>query len=203
MWEIAADHPVVRGVDPATLRIDRARSYAAADLVSVAQSRQGTPIVCVQESAARRTVVVTFSAAESNLSSAPGFPVLVANALDWLSHPVPQTGARRPGLARFSTAVTRVVAPDGSTLPFVRADGWAYAMLRTPGIYAAEGGGARSMIAVNASDPQRSNVNRTSAKATANVGEGGLDRPWWLGCALAAFVLALAEWWTWQRRITV
>jgi hypothetical protein len=29
------------------------------------------------------------------------------------------------------------------------------------------------------------------------------DRQWWVGCAVAAFVLAFAEWWTWQRRITV
>ena len=203
LWENAGNHPVVRGVDPATLRIDRARSYSSSDLVPVAQSRQGTAIVCVQESAARRAVVVTFSAAESNLPTAPAFPVLVANAIDWLSHPLSQNGARHPGLAPFSAAVTRVVGPDGSTRPFMRADGFEYAMLRTPGLYTAEGGGARSMIAVNASDPQRSNVNRTSAKTTSNAGEGGLDRPWWVGFALAAFLLALAEWWTWQRRITV
>jgi hypothetical protein len=76
-------------------------------------------------------------------------------------------------------------------------------MLRRPGLYTAEGGGARSVIAVNASDPQRSNVSRTSAKTTTNVSEGGLERPWWIGFALAAFLLAFAEWWTWQRRITV
>ncbi len=203
LWEIAGGHPVVRGVDPATLRIDRARSYSSADLVPVAGSRQGTPTVYVQESSARRAVVVTFSASESNLSSAPGFPVLVANALEWLSHPVTQDGARHPGLAPFTAAVTRVVAPDGSTLPIVRAGGFAYAMLRAPGLYAAEGGGARSVIAVNASDPQRSNVSRTSVNATSNVGQGGLERSWWIGCALAAFLLALTEWWTWQRRITV
>jgi Ca-activated chloride channel family protein len=203
LWEAAGDHPVVRGVDPATLRIDRARSYSSPDLLAVARSRQGTPIVYVQETAARRAVVVTFSAADSNLATAPGFPILVANALDWLMHPAMAEGARRPGLASFTTAVARVVAPDGSTLPFVRADGLAYAMLRTPGLYAAEGGGARTMIAVNAGDPQRSNVSRTSAKTTSNVGEGGLERPWWIACAMAAFLLALAEWWTWQRRITV
>jgi hypothetical protein len=203
LWERAGDHPVVRGVDPATLRIDRARSYSSADLAPVAQSRQGTPIVAIQESSARRSVVVTFSAAESNLPTAPGFPVLMANALEWLSHPVAQDGSRHPGLAAVSPAVDRVVAPDGSVVPFVRADGLQYAMLRVPGLYTVEGGGARSTIAVNASDPQRSNVNHTGTRTTANVGEGGLERPWWIGCVVAAFLLALAEWWTWQRRITV
>ena len=203
LWDLPGDHPVVRGVDPTTLRLDRARSYSAPNLVAVARSRQGTPVVYVEETGARRAVVVTFSASESNLSTAPGFPVLVANALDWLTHPVPQAGARHPGLMPFTAAVTRVVAPDGSTMPFVRADGFEYAMLRAPGLYAAEGGGARSMIAVNASDPQRSDVSRTSTKASSNVTGGGLERPWWIACAAAAFLLALAEWWTWQRRITV
>ena len=34
-------------------------------------------------------------------------------------------------------------------------------------------------------------------------GAGRSSRPLWLYCAWAAFALALAEWWTWQRRITL
>ena len=203
LWELPGDHPVARGVDPATLRIDRARSYSFPDLTPVAESRQGTPVLYVQESPTRRAIVVSFSSAESNLANAPAFPILMGNALDWLTHPVAQDGARHPGLASFTPAVSRLAAPDGSTLPFVRAAGSNYAMLRAPGLYTAEGGGARSVIAVNASDPQRSNIAHTSARTTSSVGEGGLDRPWWVLCALVAFMLALAEWWTWQRRITV
>jgi hypothetical protein len=203
IWERAGNHPVVLGVDPVTLRVDRARSYTAPGLRPIAESARGTALVYAEESPARRAVIVTFSAVESNLATAPGFPILVANALDWLAHPVVPEGARHPGLAPFSTAVTRVVAPDGSAVPFVRADASQYAVLRTPGLYAVEGGGGRSMLAVNASDPQRSNVSRTSIKPSAVAAAGGLDRPWWIGCALAAFALALAEWWTWQRRITV
>jgi len=203
LWESPAAHPVVRGVDPATLRVDRARSYSSPELTPVAQSRQGTPVVYIDESAARRAVVVTFSAAESNLATAPGFPILVGNALEWLSHPLAPEGSRRPGLASFSPAVSKLSAPDGSSMPFVRAAGSDYAILKAPGLYTAEGGGARSVIAVNAADPQRSNIAHTSARTSSQVGEGGLDRPWWIVCALMAFVLALVEWWTWQRRITV
>jgi hypothetical protein len=35
------------------------------------------------------------------------------------------------------------------------------------------------------------------------VATGGTGSPWWVYCALVGFVLAVAEWWTWQRRITV
>ena len=83
--------------------------------------------------------------------------------------------------------------------------GTAFGVLEAPGLYGVQNGGARNTIAVNAADPQRSNVARTSLSAGANVAaaRGALERPWWLACALVAFVLAFAEWWTWQRRVTV
>jgi hypothetical protein len=58
---------------------------------------------------------------------------------------------------------------------------------------------------MNTADPQRSNVARTSLAAGSNAAtaRGVLERSWWMGCAMAAFLLALVEWWTWQRRLTV
>jgi hypothetical protein len=59
---------------------------------------------------------------------------------------------------------------------------------------------------VNVGDPQVSNLSRTSLSATAQaraVSAGASGRAWWLYFALVAFALVLAEWWTWQRRITV
>jgi hypothetical protein len=79
-------------------------------------------------------------------------------------------------------------------------------MLRAPGLYVAEGAGAASTFAVNVGDPQVSNTARTSLSPgdqARPVMAGTSARSWWLYCAAAAFALALAEWWTWQRRITV
>ena len=69
-WEIAGTHPVVQGVDPLTLKIDKARPYGAA-LTPVAVSARGTPLVYVADTEERRFVVLTFGPAESNLASAP------------------------------------------------------------------------------------------------------------------------------------
>ena len=90
-------------------------------------------------------------------------------------------------------------------VPLTRVDGAAVGILRTPGLYVAEVGGARSRFAMNTADPQRSNVARTSlaAGSSAAPAQRVLERSWWMGCAMAAFVLALVEWWTWQRRLTV
>jgi hypothetical protein len=148
---------------------------------------------------------VGFGPSESNLASAPGFPVLAGNALEWLAHPEAQTRSIRPGLASFSEGTTSVIGPRGESVPLTRLEGAAVGILRTPGLYVAEGGGARSTFAMNTADPQRSNVLRSSLAAGSNAAsaQGVLDRSWWIGGAIAAFVLALIEWWTWQRRLTV
>lgn len=152
-WTTAGLHPVVSGVDPLTLTIERARAYGSPQLVAVARSARGTPLIYVSDVPARpRAVVVAFGPLESNLASAPGFPVLVANALEWLAPP---------------------------------------AVRQAPGL---------------AGSPDVSNLGRTSAATTGAallVGTGGAGQPWWVYCAAAAFAAALAEWWTWLRRITV
>ncbi len=215
-WELPGSHPVVQGVDPFTLTVDRARAYSAPSLVPVAQSAHGTPLVYVSESANTRLVVVTFSINESNLTAAPGFPVLLGNAVDWLARPVlfaPQPGdadlahrVQRPGLTAFADVVTKVTGPASSDVPLTRVGPTAFARLRAPGIYTAEGGGTRSTFAVNIADPQLSDLSRTTPVASGRlitVAAGASGAPWWVYCAVAAFALALAEWWTWQRRITV
>ena len=204
-WEIPGTHPVVQGVDPFTLSIERARSYSAPSLVPVAQSTRGTPLVCISESPERRFVVVTFGAGESNLAGAPGFPVLIGNALDWLTHPA-TIPWHHPGLVSFGHGVARVTGPDAAEVPLIRVNRTTVGILRSPGFYQVDGGGARSTLAINAGDPQISNLMRAPSMASGQiqtVEAGASGSPWWIYCALLAFALVLVEWWTWQRRITV
>jgi len=204
-WEAAASHPVLRGVDPRTIRIERARGYSSSTLLPVARSSRGTALVSITESPDRRFVVLAFGPSESNLALAPGFPVFVANTLEWLAHPEQKTRALEPGLVSFGSATARVTGPGGVAVPLTRVDDTAVGVLRAPGLYVAEGGGARSTFAISLADPSRSNVARTTLASQANAAPGRrlLDRQWWVGCVIAAFLLALAEWWTWQRRLTV
>lgn len=203
-WDAAGAHPVLAGVDPITLRVDHARDCSSSLLTPVARSTKGTPLVCVGESADRRAIVVGFGPSDSNLASAPAFPVLVANAIEWLGRPQMTDLSLRPGLTSFTEA-SRVTRADGESVPLTGMQGSAIGLLASPGLYGIQNAGARNTIAVNAADPQRSNVARTTLAADANVARprGSLERPWWLAAALLAFVLAFAEWWTWQRRVTV
>ena len=116
-------------------------------------------------------MIVTFSINESNLIAAPGFPVLLGNAVDWLARPVlfaSHSGdadlahrVQRPGLTAFAGVVTKVTGPAGSDVPLTRVGQTAFARLRVPGIYSVRGGGTRSTFAVNLADPQLSISRRT------------------------------------------
>ncbi len=213
-WETAGSHPVVRGVDPLTMTIERVREYRSADLLPVARSARGTTLVYVSRpSSARqgqRIAVVAFGPGDSNLASAPGFPVLVGNALEWLTQIAPGA-ARRPGLMTFDATVAAVTGPRGLDVALTRVNRGpdetvSVGVLTVPGLYVALGGGARSTIPVNVGDPHLSNLGQTTlgpSSGVRTVTGGASAHPWWIYCALAAFALALGEWWTWQRRITV
>ena len=213
-WAVPGTHPVVEGVDPFTLTIDRARSYGEDSLLPVARSAAGTPLVYVREGADRRMVLVTFGPHESNLAGAPGFPVLLGDALEWLGRPsflaadtaLPAPGPRHPGPAAFDRPVRRVRAPGGGELPLTPVGERTYAVLKDPGFYVAESATAQQTIAVNITDPQLSNLTHTNRYATMGTraeASATAGRAWWVYCAVAALLLALTEWWTWSRRITV
>jgi hypothetical protein len=204
-WEIVGHHPLVRGVDPLTLTVTKARAYDSPALVAIAQSTRGTPLVDVDETASRRMVVVTFGPDESNLASAPAFPVLMGNAIDWLARRE-ESGSRRPGLTSFSSAAIKVTGPGGLQIPLAAVGGVKLGVLRDPGFYVIEEASAQRIVAVNVGDPQLSNVGRTTLSPGELASSVKVDlarRPLWMYCIACAFALIFLEWWTWQRRITI
>ena len=74
-WVSPGTHAVIAGVDPLTIDVKRVRGYAGPELATLAASERGTPLVSVMDHPDRRVVVWSFSPADSNLSSAPAFPV--------------------------------------------------------------------------------------------------------------------------------
>ena len=204
-WEVVGPHPIVRGVDSLTLAVGKARAYGSPALVPVAQSTQGTPLVYVDDAPSRRMVVVTFGPDESNLASAPAFPVLMGNAMDWLVRR--EVHRSRPaGLTSFSRTAMRVSGPGGSQIRLAPAGGVNLGLLRDPGFYVVDEGASQSTFAVNIGDPQLSNVGRTTLGPTeleSGVKAVLAGRSWWVYCIACAFGMVLVEWWTWQRRITV
>ncbi len=206
VWATADRHPVLRGVDPATVMLERARSVESEAWTPVARSATGVPLVSVKETTEARGVMLGFGflEAESNVALQPAFPVLVVNAIEWLGRPT-LAGQLRPGVVAVDAALTRVMSADGETLPTTAFGDAQLVRFPKPGLYLAEGGGMRTTFAVNVGDPQVSNVNRTSLsdEAQAQSAAARANDPWWPWIIGIAFLLVLVEWWTWHRRITV
>lgn len=204
-WASGPWHPILDGVDTLTMALDKARVYAADGLTAIALTGQKTPLILVRDTADQRLAVFTFSVTDSKLMFAPAFPVLLGNTLEWLAHPT-SGGTRRPGPAIFPGSLFAISGPDGRPVPVTSVDGVSIAMLSRVGFYEATAGGARSVIAVNAGDPDTSNLQRTRLAAATTAGASSTPsrgRPWWLLALTAAIFLIAAEWFTWQRRITV
>jgi hypothetical protein len=207
-WPGGSAHAILAGVDTQTMTLTRAQPYDGAGLAVVSASATGTPLVYVRDEADQRFVVFTFSVTDAKLMFAPGFPVLLANAIDWLAHPGQgnSSGTRRPGQATFDGAVASLTGPNGKEVPVARIGAVSVATLGRPGFYEAKSAGATSVIAVNAGDPEISNLQRTRLIAPTNADAStapSRGRPWWLIAAALALLLLAAEWVTWQRRITV
>jgi Ca-activated chloride channel homolog len=205
-WATSLAHPVLNGVDPTTVSIERARTVESDVWTPIAKSATGTPLVSVAETPEHRRVLLGFGSneAESNVALQPAFPVLMVNALDWLARPS-LGGQVRPGVVPLPAAVGHLTSPDGKAVAVTTFGDTRLAKIVTPGLYLAEGGGMRSALAVNVGDPQVSNVSRTSLSATTLASTDAVETndPWWPVLIAIAFVLGLVEWWTWQRRITV
>jgi hypothetical protein len=106
---------------------------------------------------------------------------------------------------QLPASTARVVSPTGKSVAVVHAGDRTVARLTDPGLYLVEAGGSRGVVGVNVGDPEVSNLSRSSLSSavTSRVGAGGAGWPWWMWAVLIAFLLVSAEWWTWQRRVTV
>jgi hypothetical protein len=202
-WVVAREHPVISGVDPATLTIARTISFEAPRLTPIAVSAGGAPLITVDDGADRRLVVFTFAPAESNLAASPAFPVLVGNAVHWLGRPVlAEPGP--PGRRVLPAGTTQVLSPSGAEVPLLSTGDRVIARLDAPGLYLGRVGGAPAVAAVNALSPVLSNLlvsEATSERGT--VAPAGWMNRWWMYVVMAALVLVTIEWFTWLRRITV
>jgi hypothetical protein len=206
-WVTSVPHPVTAGVDPLTLDLKRVQPVRSEALAPIAFSTEGAPLLSVRDAADGRLVVAAFSPAQSNLAYSAVFPVLVANAIEWLARPAFES-PRSPGPMIVPGSVTRVITPDGQQARLFKGGDRSVALLDAPGLYRVESGPARSVVGVNVGSAEVSNLERTALPpdvvAAAPAGGGGITgRPWWMYAVLIALVLASAEWWTWLRRITV
>ena len=101
--EIRRDHPLLAHVSLADLNVSQARRLVPAAGDQVVVSALGAPLLIARDRPNLRVVALAFDPRQSDLPLRPAFPLLLANAIDWLtdddsSAPAPRSAAASGGI---------------------------------------------------------------------------------------------------------
>ena len=181
--------------------IERAVRIDPENLAVIAASQQ-TPLIVASEKP--RWVMLTFDLDSSDFPLQAGFPVFIENVLAWFKGE--QLALRQPlGNVGVPLANAQIQTIDGKTIPSEQQLGKTVFHASQPGLYTAVQGETRVQVAVNLVNPDLSNVNQSSFKASTPPPQarGWLGYELWFYMLLAAIALISVEWFTYHRRITL
>ena len=200
------DHPLLKGLDLRALLVDRAARYDPPGwLEPLASSSQG-PLIMAGELESRRVAVLAFEPGDSNLPKLAAFPLMMANAVEWL-YPLAATQALRPGDPISLSPGASVTRPDAK--PSQVASSGVFVDTEEAGIYAINGdaGASARNFAVNMADLKESDAApraHPEMERTPQATPGKLqtvNREYWSPFAALTLVLVGAEWlfYCWKR----
>ncbi|HEX9101333.1 MAG TPA: VWA domain-containing protein, partial [Polyangia bacterium] len=223
--ETAAAHPLMRWVALKDLNIARASTFALAEKDVAIASSFKQPIFVARDRDGKKTVALGFELKRSDLPLRVAFPVLLINALDWFAGadtglvasyatgrpwrvPVPFASGSEPSKPATELWVR---APDGGRTRAPVHDGRASYVAARAGFYELESAGAPTrVVAVNLASAEESSIAPHRqlaiggrALVAPEAGRLGVRRELWGYFVVLALLVALVEWWTYNRRVTV
>jgi hypothetical protein len=206
----AEPHPILDGVDWGTVAVQGAQRFEAPAWLRPVLFGEGGPLLYAGvDPDGRRVVVLPFPLSRSDLPLRIAFPLLIANAAEWLA---PRENAGIGGLAQSMLPGEAVALPVGAavTLPngarrTVDAPG--FAETQQTGLYRVEYDRASGTFAVHL-DPAESSLTPTSPLTPNPSPLSPLPSslspnpsPLWPWAAGAALLLLLIEWWVDRRGV--
>jgi Ca-activated chloride channel homolog len=211
-------HPLLAQISLADLNIREARRLQPGPGDQVVAASLGAPLLIARSRPGLRMAAVSFDARRSDLPLRPSFPLLLANAFEWLDARASSSrGAERTGgMARVplprGTAMATVRGPSGEVARVPAAGDAVDFPLPRSGFYRVDPAapGAPSVVAANLFDAAESD---TRLSPILILGGRTLPPwspppparrlPWSILALLAAAMLSLAEWLSHHRRWTV
>jgi hypothetical protein len=162
------------------------------------------PLLWVYDGREIRAVVLPFALNQTDLPLHPAFPVLVANAIDWLVGRQQVSPGDAPVVPAGSRLTATLISPDGTTATITARDGvFALPPFDHVGPYRLRAGGWERRWVVPTIDSRESDLTVSAPAAPAAVPEAPqsaqvLLTPWLLGIAVA---LIACEWALWARTV--
>ena len=198
-------HPITDGLSLRDVLAEHALAIQAESPAQVlAADANRRPLILASPSGLR-WVEVAFALQDSNLPAQAGFPVFLSNVVDWMTGE-PLALKSQPGEVRLPIAGATVVDLQGHAMSTRDALGATLVALDDPGLYAARAGERRLRVAVSVSDPSVTAVNASrladQPAAPALQARRSNFAPW-RALLLAAALLLVLEWWSYNRRLTV
>jgi hypothetical protein len=210
--DVRRGHPLVRQLDLADVNIaEAARLSLEAGDVAVASSL-GAPLIAARERPGLRVAALAFDLRRSDLPMRAAFPLLLANAIEWLAGSAGRevmpaltgTTARVPVPA--GTKEIEIADPTGARAKWPTDGEVAAVPIRHPGFYRVD----RVTLAANLGDAVESDTRPPRALALGgatlkapDAPKGRARRPLAVWALLLASALLLIEWATTHRRWTV
>lgn len=202
-------HPVLENVSLADVEIERSRTFRVKDddasTIALARAADGSVLVAASESAPR-WVATGFAVGESSLASQVSFPVLLGNAMGWLTAEIaPQSQAVGP--VRVPVPDAKVAAMNAGRLDVRHVPGATLFTVREPDFVTVDAKGARLRVLANVLDPAVTDVNASALPPAPPVspvrgGEASGSGQAWRWLLGVAAVLLLIEWMAYHRRVT-
>ena len=212
-WE--RTHPLLRFLEPSDTRIARsAQVLDPGGLVGIVDGSDG-PLLLAGETGGARVLQLAFDPFESDLPLRVAWPVLLLNAVGWLTEDQGSGTTARllPTGAPWTFPVVgdgpvRASGPEGA-LPVDRVDGQVRVLQTTTrGLYRVEVDGRTHRFAADLLSERETHIRPAltldlddgESVASASGPRRGRRElwPWLIGAAL---VVLLAEWWVWNRRV--
>lgn len=208
-------HPATEYVDFSDVRIAKARYLKPENWAATLIEAEGGAIGAAGEKNGRRFVQISFSLLESDFPLHVGFPIFIANCLDWLC---PASGGGAGDSIRTGQAAYIDVPPDVRNLTVTDPAGAKHAVkvTSTPaiyentdraGVYQVSGKGFSREFACNVASPQESSIKPRDAlsvgsKQFASSAKGvQTNREFYGWLIFIALAVLTVEWYAYHRRL--
>ena len=219
-WDI--QHPLLQFVSLNDLRVDRAVRIALPDMsnelmqsseifshreADVVIGNRETPLVVASEELVR----VSFALEDSNFPLQPGFPIFLANTMNWLRGERFAL-SRGPGRIEVPIPMAEVADLEGNRVAASSLPGRTVFTASEAGLFTVVAPDRRVHVAVNLTSQRHSSVNASNFGP--EVDSSPVEMPFggreaeenpelWVSLLVVATLLVTGEWFTYHRRLTV
>ena len=215
LTEMAQQHPLMRWISLTDVNISESEVFGLehGDVALAGGLHQ--PIIVAGQRGATKVMAIGFDVRKSDLPMRVAFPVMLVGTLDWFAgDDANLLGTYRTGRpwhvpSPGGAEVTLVDPAGGKVTAPVGDDGAATFFGRHAGFHAVRAAGGEAAIAANLTDPAESDLAPRDLIVDGKVATApdlhgtGPRRQIWAWLIVAALLLTLFEWVSYQRRWTV